>query len=241
MDLMGLSYPPLPKKDDNIQNADGFPDTIDPSDPTPYGAANVPYDDGTNNGTDGGPDLSMWTQVPTVTLNPKDYGDYSIPTAQPVYPSPRCIGKIPDHPSVNRDYAQDKITKYCKQMGTNNGGSPQGGVIVDSKAPYAPVGYAVKDGQSKDDDSTLWLSVSLVQAASCEKGFMIDQTACEAVFGRNLDWCDTDSGDKFGGTVVYGCGIYNMQTTVGFGQTPPRGDIQGMVDLWASRGTTAFF
>jgi hypothetical protein len=150
------------------------------------------------------------------------------------------MGKLDNHPSVNRDYAHDKIGKYCTQMGTNVGG-PQGGVIVEAKAPYTPVGYHVKDNQRDTDDSSLWLSISLMQSSKCEKGFMIDQTACNAVFGQILDGCNTDSADKFGGKVVYGCGVYEMQTTVGMGHTPPRGDIQGMVDLWADRGINVFF
>lgn len=246
MDLMDLSYPPLPHTDDipkNADLADGFPDSIDPKDQAVYQPANVTYNDGTKNGTNGGPDLSMWVQMPSVTLDPRDYKEYAVPTTHPVYPTPRCIGRIPEfpnHPSVNRDYAQNQITKYCKAVGTGNG-SPDGGLILDSKAPYAPIGYPVKDNQPNSDDSTLWLSTSLVQAANCEKGFMMDQTDCNALFGRILDGCDTDSADKFGGTAVRGCGIYNMQTSIGMGQTPPRGEIQGMVDLWASRGNTTFF
>jgi hypothetical protein len=235
MDLMDLSYPPLPNDTKSLTgDASDLGDdyhTIEP--------ANVTYNLGRDNGTDGGPDPSLWYPLPSMTAPPTDYGAYKAPTGG-AYPTPSCIGKIADHPSANRDYAHDKIDKYCKQMGTGNG-SPQGGVIVEAKAPYAPVGYAVKDNQPKGDDSTLWLSTSLLQSVNCEKGFMIDQTDCNAVFGEILDGCNTDSADKFGGTVVNGCGVYNMQTTRGLGQTPPRGEIQEMVDLWADQAIKGYF
>ena len=146
----------------------------------------------------------------------------------PAMPTATCAGNLTawELPSVKRDYAHDIIVnKNCAQMAT---------IVVDANAPDAPLPYPTTPHQSQDNDQTLWLSVSLIRSPSCMSGFEINETACEQVFGNILDGCNANSKDKYGGSVVYGCGVYNMQTSVGEGDTPPEGRVEDVARWWSA-------
>ncbi|KUJ10744.1 uncharacterized protein LY89DRAFT_689381 [Mollisia scopiformis] len=163
------------------------------------------------------PIMTQWLEPANLTLDTKDYEDY---TALPL-PTPSCMPSVAFLPTTGQDYARDIITsRYCPFMAT---GASQGGAItLDSTAPYAHVGYPIEDEQPTGYDVTLWASISLMEQTECVAGFEVDQTTCSDLFGSIFNGC-SDGGGTAGGSVVYGCGVYDLRTSAGSGEVPPKG------------------
>jgi hypothetical protein len=106
-------------------------------------------------------------------------------------------------------------------------------MFVLPSSPYLAEGYPISDADPADPDERLWLSISLVQTKECAEGFDVSMTPCMSMLHAVLDSCNTDStSEKFGGSIVYGCGIYEMRTSKGSATKPPKGYLAEQMFGW---------
>jgi hypothetical protein len=169
------------------------------------------------------PDPSLWSPSLTYAINEADYEIPNKVDSQPPEPNPSCVGNPVGAPSADREYVRGIIRdQYCPFLATGaiNGGA----VSIDRATPYAPVGYPAGDVGTPQAANDLWLSISLDPSLECALGFQADLDICEDMLNRALDGCNTDSTSaKYGGSVDYLCGIYDMQLKPGHDGIPPRG------------------
>lgn len=218
-----LTDPPrpgaMPSASDDTDNSGKFVGIYS----TPEGARNV-------NDAKSLPDMTKWLVPPSLTIDTRDYENY---TALPI-PTPSCMPAVDFLPWTNQEYARGIINnQVCPFLAT---GAKQGGAVaLNSTAPYAPIQYSIQGNRPVGDDDSLWASVSLVRQPECKNGFEISQSDCTNMFESIINGCQI--GDvTAGGSVVYGCGIYDLRTSSGTGDTPPRGFTAENSD-WLPAGT----
>jgi len=225
-----LAYPPQP--DDNDKPSGDIP--LELGDGASTAVLNFPHTKVLNDTLDAdsqtwpnSSDTKTWTPSKPYPLDKTAYVNRP---AHQYPPPPSCVG-TPDGdiaPYIQRDYALDIINnKFCPYMTTGNtvvGKGVAAPMFLLPQTPYAAVGYPASDQKPADPQQALWLSVGLMQNKECATGFEVDGATCLLMFHTILDNCNTDTRTKkYGGSIVYGCQIYEMRTSRGGSDIPPEG------------------
>lgn len=116
-------------------------------------------------------------------------------------------------------------------MATTNSsgvGLRPGPKFISPNTSYNPIGFPISYNASSESASTVWFSISLVQNRECAGGFKFSRAVCENVFRTILESCNANSTEKFGSSIVDGCGIYEMMTLKS--KIPPKGDYEWFLD-----------
>jgi hypothetical protein len=72
-------------------------------------------------------------------------------------------------------------------------------------------------------DLKLWFTISFIEAIDCADGFQLDLATCNDIFTTLCgDSCLVSIDDvSYGGSVIHGCGKYDVKTSNGSADIPP--------------------
>jgi hypothetical protein len=145
------------------------------------------------------PNMTAWTKTQPQLADKKNYAAY---TASAI-PTPSCIGAIQNVPSslskVSFDQANDAAAGVChdldnKLMSQTN--VFNGEVVIPAGSSVASMG----------------VRIMLADKQECAAGFEVDAKTCMDMFHSIINGCIVDKDDEaWGGSVVFGCGIYQFE------------------------------
>jgi hypothetical protein len=163
-----------------------------------------------------GPGSANWTSNVAAFIYSNDY---SSPT-KPGPPIPSCIAPPYSDTAIS---GGSNFTTYAEQACNMFTYDPTAefGRLMNYTSSYWPLAYSIPE-----NTTTLWISASLVQHPECSPSTLLKET-CMAYLNSIVKGCGgADITDKYSGSVVADCVVYEVQTVPGVGAiaaTPPKG------------------
>jgi len=155
------------------------------------------------------PNMTAWTKTQPQLADKKNYAAY---TASAI-PTPSCIGAIQNVPGDLLKESFDEANLATDQLcGTRFDGS------ILSQANTRTFINVGKGGSSF---GSVAMSIVLADKLECAAGFEVDAKTCKDMFHSIINGCIVDNNDEaWGGSVVFGCGIYAFEPWVRPAPTP---------------------